>query len=158
MAFSGILSYFTDLLDVVETGVSDVAAFSQKMENVALSVFGAGNPIGSALAQINSDIQAACKALEVLPTAGVGAVPGALVLTGNMLTDIWNTVEEGVTAALGQAGLAAGATLGQKLDAGVVAVLPILINLGLSFVPGGGVLSLAAPTLEKMVALILADL
>ena len=78
MAFSGILSYFTDLLDVVETGVSDVAAFSQKMENVALSVFGAGNPIGSALAQINSDIQAACKALEVLPTAGVG-VNGLLV-------------------------------------------------------------------------------
>ena len=160
MSFSGILSYFSDVLDDVEKGVSEATVFANKVALAAAVVFGKDNPVGNAIASVNADIQKVAALIQVPAQSPSGAAtPGALVATSTIFTTVWDTVEEAVKSTLDLKNLPSmsNTSFGAKADVVLEELLPIVIPLGLAVVPGGGAISLAAPTIVKMVSLILAN-
>jgi hypothetical protein len=165
-AWADTLSYFKEGFDDVGGGVSKGAAFFARMTSKAETVFGSASPVGKTLATVNTDIQQAAAALQVpaaaaTPGATIAAVPGALVTTYDIAVNVWDTIDEAAKAEFAQLNLPANATWGQKFDAVYQAVLPLAVQvgvpLGLGVLPGGGFLTFAAPTLEKMLTLILSE-
>jgi hypothetical protein len=158
MSFSGRLSYFSDVLDDVEKGVSEATVFANKVALAAAVVFGKDNPVGNAIASVNADIQKVAALIQVPAQSPSGAAtPGALVATSTIFTTVWDTVEEAVKSTLDLKNLPSNTSFGAKADVVLEELLPIVIPLGLAVVPGGGAISLAAPTIVKMVSLILAN-